>query len=63
MKLSLSEGEKKSGGERGEKEGGDKTTFLLLVASQLTDSASLVACHIDLKTKPSSRRGERRGFG
>lgn len=62
MELSLSEGEKKSAGKGGD-EGGDKTTFLLLVASQLTDSASLVACHIDLKTKPSSRRGERRGFG
>lgn len=62
MKLSLSEGEKKTGG-KGENGGGDKTAFLLLVASQLTDSASLVACHLDSKTKPSSWRGERRGFG
>lgn len=63
MELSLSEGEKKSGGKWGGNKGRDKTAFLLLVASQLTDSASLVACHIDLKTKPSSQRGERRGFG
>lgn len=62
MKLSLSEGEKKSAGCGGGNKGGDKTTFLLLVASQLPDSASLVACHTDLKTKPSSQRGERRGF-
>lgn len=54
--------EKKNPGGRGRwNKGGDKTAFLLLVASQLTDSASLVACHIDLKTKPSL--GERRGFG
>lgn len=53
--------EKKNQGEGGWNKGGDKIAFLLLVASQLTDSASLVACHIDLKTKPSLR--ERRGLG